>query len=84
MDFPSLLAGIAMKGDLLRAVDALLALKMNSLEMGERPHIPLIDEFIEHEMAEAERPGGPPAIDPGFREKAEQLFQGIVLGRGQG
>jgi uncharacterized protein len=81
MDFPSLLAGITLEPDLQQSIDSLLALKVNSLEMGEGSHIPIINEFIEHEIAEAEHPEGPPLIDPEFRDKAEALFQSIVFGK---
>ncbi|CUW37150.1 conserved protein of unknown function [Magnetospirillum sp. XM-1] len=79
MDFPSLLAGIKMEADLQQAIDSLLALKVSSLEMGEGPHIPRIDDFIETEMDLAVRPDGPPSIDPSFQSKANELFQSIVL-----
>jgi len=80
MDFPSLLAGVTFEADLQQAVDALLALKMNSSELGEGSRIPAIDSFVEFEVAGAEHSGGPPAEDPRFRERAEALFQAIVFG----
>jgi uncharacterized protein len=81
MDFPSLLAGVTFEADLQQAVDALLALKMNTPELGEGPRIPAIDSFVEFEVGCAQDPGGAPAGDSAFRERAEALFQAIVLGR---
>jgi uncharacterized protein len=79
MDLPSLLAGVDLPTELLRAVDDLLALKVASVEMGESPPIPVIDAFIEGEIAEAGgRQAQPPLPDADMAMEAEALFRRLI------
>lgn len=81
MDLPTLLQEIDLPASLRTAINALLAAKAASSEMGEGSRIPVIDAFVEMEfsLAEASRPSAP-VIEPGLVDQAQLLFLRTVLG----
>ena len=83
MSLPRLLDGVSLGRDLGAHVEALLDRKMRGGELGEGPRCPPIDQFVEDEVARAERRrGGRRRPAPGLVRRADALFQGVVLGGG--
>jgi predicted nucleotidyltransferase len=69
MPFARLLETIADRGDLLSAIDALLARKVAGVEMGEEDRVPVLHDFAEAELPRLEAiatgmPKTPPDLEP--------------------
>jgi len=79
MALAAIRAGIALPAALEQELDALLARKRVTRELGEAPRVPAFDHFIEDELAQAqaliERPGPPP---PKLLDEANALFRSLI------
>ncbi len=83
MNIGELRAGLGLPGELSDFLDALLARKAKTRELGEGPRLPALDRLIEAEIAETESnllELAPPA--PDLKAAADALFRDMVLENG--
>lgn len=82
MDLPSLLAGVALPGEVVSALEQLREAKRHASELGIGPPIPQLDAYIEAQAVwglQARRRAPPP--DAELIERSNELFRAAVRGQ---
>ncbi len=76
------LRAIHLPAEVSRALDALLAAKTGSDELGQGARIPVLDDFVSEQAAWVMASGAlkPLRADPAFLEATDALFRAAVLG----